>query len=267
MSTSKKRPEGDDDFKPEVSPGGSEILRHEPNMSQSDDVTYLSEEDMDAIQNHLAEKVGPIEGVFHEIVSEVLHLDLVGIEPTSERPYYTLTTMGMSALPMSLPDGAADEDADGPGMSPYAELVFVLPPEWPRKKEEFEEQGEAVYWPFRWIKELARIPTDYDTFLGFGHTIPNGDPPEPLCEGCDFVGFLIAPHIVGEEGEPNAVQLEDRRVEFLQVLPLFAEEMELKLNKGVDALLDLLEEAVPLEEMANPKRVNVAKQRPGKRGR
>jgi hypothetical protein len=259
MATSKKHPEGDDDLKPEVSPGGSEILRHEPNLNESDDVTYLSEEDMEAIEDHLAEHVGPIAGVFHEIVSDTLHLDLVGIDPTPDRPHFTLSTMGMSALPMTMPDGMADEDAEGPGTSPYVELVFVLPPDWPRTKEEFEEQGEAAYWPFRWIKELARIPADYDTFLGFGHTIPNGDPPEPLCEGCDFVGFLIAPHMLNEEGETNIAQLADRRVEFLQVMPLFAEEMQLKLDKGVDALLDLLEEAVPLEEMANPRRVNVAK--------
>ena len=78
------------------------------------------------------------------------------------RDFYTLVTGGMSDLPMQLPP---DVPADLPRR---AEIVFYLPPTEAPKRE---------YVSF--LSTSARFAYDYDTWLGWGHTIPNGDPPAP----------------------------------------------------------------------------------------
>lgn len=49
---------------------------------------------------------------FHEIVSPDIHIDVAIIEPTPERNYYTLVTMGMGAHRMSVPLSLEGENFD-----------------------------------------------------------------------------------------------------------------------------------------------------------
>ena len=51
---------------------------------------------------------------------------------------------------------------------------------------DFETPGG--YWPYRMLKELARLPHEFDTFLWKGHTVPNGDPPQPYGPNTPAVG-------------------------------------------------------------------------------
>jgi hypothetical protein len=141
--------------------------------------------------------------------------------------------MGMSALPMTVPE---DYDA-----SPYAELCVALPPDWKRTSEDFEREGDDAYWPFGWLKHLARIPAAYDTFLGPGHTIPNEDPPVPFTERTPFVGVLVLPAAALLEELPPAT-VGEKTVELLTIVPLRAEEMDFKLEHGTEALLERFDE-------------------------
>ena len=96
-------------------------------------------------------------------------------------------------------------------------------------------------WPVRLLKMLARLPHEYATWLGWGHTIPNGDPARPYAPGTELCGaMVIPPFAFGRElfevpGDPI--------VHVYQVLPLTAAEMDFKLRSGVDALLERMEAA------------------------
>ena len=46
--------------------------------------------------------------VFHEIVSDVVHIDLLHVPPRRERPFHTLVTCGMSVRPMNVPQDAEE---------------------------------------------------------------------------------------------------------------------------------------------------------------
>lgn len=234
----------------EITPGGSEVIRHESRVrDELHAVIHLSEDEMNALERHVEAHVGPVENVLHEIVSDGLHLDLLPVEPDGEtRPFYFLGTMGMSALPMTLP-----EDYPGPE---YAELFILLPPDWPRTQQEIEAAGEDAWWPYRLLKTLARIPHEYETFLGPGHTVPNGDPPEPFADSVGFAGAMLVDGgaLADEFAE---VTIGDKTVQFLLIVPLFAEEMEYKLEHGAEALLERLESAeIGLLDIADPKRPN-----------
>jgi hypothetical protein len=211
---------------PELTEGGQPIYRHESKERGWTPAETVSSAGYQALEAHYQQYLGGESTVWHEIVSDLVHVDVYLHPPTSERDFTVLTTIGMSALPMSAPPGAEEMR--------FAELVIALPKSWPLTQEAF--QNDDHYWPVRWLKQLARLPHEYETWLSYGHTIPNGDPPEPLASNTKLSGMLLLPPI--RFGEDFAqVTLEDgTTVHLWAVIPLYPEEMELKLKEGVEAL-------------------------------
>jgi hypothetical protein len=156
----------------------------------------------------------------------------------------------MSDRPMTLPKGVDAHE--------YAELCISLPADWDLRQEAYAD--ENVYWPIRWLKTLARLPHDYRTWLGFGHTVPNGDPPEPFADGTEFCGLIVLPPVHLPRGFRVLQTTAGKEVEFFAVVPLYREEMEFKLRNGARALLDLFTEN-DVTPVVAPGRVNVCRPR------
>ena len=182
----------------------------------------------EAITAHISRHLGEPKTVFHELISDAVHIDVHHVEPRPGRPFHSLVTSGMSDRPMACP----------PGQEAFAlaELCAFLPAEWPLDQDAFAD--EANYWPLRTLKFLARFPHKFSTFIGWGHSIANFDPPEPyapntkLC-GTVLVGPMLAPDEFGR------LEIEDgRRIHFFQLLPVHAAEMEYKLKHGIEPLLE-----------------------------
>jgi hypothetical protein len=237
----------------EVSPGGSRIFRHEaadeePPFSGGDAAV------IEAVTEHLDHCFGDLDrDVFHEIVSTTVHVDVHHVPPSDEFPFNRLVTSGMSELPMTAPEGMFDEPL-------YAELTLALPADWPLTQEDFDD--ERHYWPIRVLKQLARLPHEYSTFLWYGHTIPNGDPPEPYADGTELSCALLIPPLTVPD-EFRTLDLGDgRTVQFLGVTAVTRDEMELKLKRGFDALVDLFDDR-GLADLIDPKRPSVVQKRKG----
>ena len=115
----------------------------------------------------------------------------------------------------------------------YAELSICLPAVWKISEESFKD--EANYWPIRWLKFLARFPHEYNTWLSFGHTIPNGDPAEPLTHGTKLNTIALLPTVMFDEGFKE-LKLKNKTIKFYSLVPLYREEVDLKLRKGIDSL-------------------------------
>ncbi len=210
----------------ERSPGGSVIYRHEAREEGAYEAAHGNEETIEAVTAHIERHIGPVDSVFHEIVSDMVHIDVYRVAPTAERPYYTLLTSGMSDRPMTTPPGAEDWR--------FGELCLCLPPDWPLEKEQFEQ--EENYWPVRGLKSLARLPHEYRTWLGWGHTVPNGDPPEAFSEKARFdCWMLMQPQLFGEEF--HSIEVGERRIWFFAIVPLYPEETNHKLQYGADDLV------------------------------
>ena len=209
-------------------------------------MTALSE-----LEAHFALHLGAPSFVWHELISSEVHIDVHAVLPTQERPYYTLVTSGMSDKPMSVPPDLERGDA-----LRFAELMLMLPEDWfrdPRSSEALED--ERRYWPIRLLKALARFPHECETWLGFGHTVPNGDPPAPYAVDTELCCALLVPPV----RVPPAfyeLQLRDgREINVYAVVPLYAEELQLKLTRGTDALLDRFDVA-EVTELLDPRREN-----------
>ncbi len=211
---------------------------------------YYDEEERTALESYIEKTFGKIDEVFHEIDSPDIHCDIYVIKPTPERNYYTLVTGGMGAFQMYTPE-------DYPS-SPFAELAINLPPTWNIKSED-----EKDYWPIRWLKNLARLPINHQTYLGYGHTIPVSYDGEPL-EGTNFDCLLLVGVTTDEKDEEGnhlwaCTELPSEKVvAFYQVVPLYPEETNFKLDNSADELLDKFEQAdIPYPPVVDLNRVNV----------
>ncbi len=196
--------------------------------------TY-SKGEMLAIEKHISNYFGNYAGVFHEKVSPDLHVDIYIVTPTPQHNYYTLVTVGMGAHVMNLPDDMPE------GLWGRAELVMCLPPDW-----NIQSLDDKDYWPVYALKVLARLPGRHDTFLAQGHTIPYG---KPLAENTLLSGYILS-DLRNFPREASYTTLPDGdRVNFYQVIPIYNEEMQYKLENGHEALFRLLADVSPVVDI------------------
>ena len=233
----------------EVTTGGSTVYRHEARMRDFE-LAVGNEEHIDLIDAHITKHIGPVESVWHELISDMVHVDVHWVAPSDKRPWHTLVTSGMSDRPMHCP----------PGMEKfaYAEVLVCLPPEWKPDKDAFAD--DENYWPFYWLKSLARFPHEYETWLFEGHTIPNGDPAEPLFQGSGFTGWMLYWPILADEKFLSLEVGPGKTIFFLAIYPMFEGEMNLKLNKGVETLIKRFEKH-QISELIDVDRKDVSKRR------
>lgn len=202
---------------------------------------------VEAVSEHLDHCFGEQVGwVLHEIVSPRIHVDVHLVRANDDFPCWRLVTSGLAEAPMTVPPGFPE--------TPLAELTIALPRDWLIGEEAFK--NESAYWPVRLLKVLARLPHDYSTFLWYGHTIPNGDPPEPYAKDTDLCCALIIPPQRAPDDFGELELVDGRRVRFLGVLPIYSSEMRFALARGSRALRELLADH-GIADVVDPSRPSV----------
>ena len=229
----------------EQSESGAPIYRYEK-RSREFEFAVGDSENIEKISEHIERYVGPIATVYHEIISDLVHIDVHIVEPTAERPCYTLVTSGMSDIAMNCPEQYPDLN--------YSEMLICLPPNWNMNQDSWK--AEENYWPIRMLKFLSRFPHEYQTWLWVMHTIPNCDPPAPFARNTAMSGVIILPPVTIAEGFHELVIDENKTIHFHAVIPLHTDEMELKLREGAEALFDSFEKH-GITELLNPARPSV----------
>lgn len=219
--------------KPEVSPGGSTIYRYEDHEEQGFRPPQRAGVHMEEIEAHFEALFPGREGfVYHEILSDIVHIDIHIMRPTEEEPFYVLFTTGMSDLPMTLPDEIKDRED-----MKYGELYMLLPGDWQvgGEGQSLRDVPSQYTWPFVMLKFLARFPHEYRTWLGYGHTMPNGAAYTPFDDSVGFGGVVLS----WENGPLGTLKAKDgKEIHFYEVIPAYKEEIEYKLKYGMNALLD-----------------------------
>ncbi|MDY4167542.1 MAG: suppressor of fused domain protein [Fournierella sp.] len=201
-----------------------------PEDEESGVPEVYTEEEMEAVEGHIQQYFGKFENVFHELSSPDIHVDICVVPPSQERDYYTLVTMGMGAHRMNVPEELAEYKLE------RAELAIALPGNWKLKHEDLK--NERWYWPIRLLKTLARLPIVSDTWLGFGHTMDNE---EDFAKGTKLCAAILTGPQDTEDGSEVCILPSGEEVNFYQVIPLYREELEYKMEHDADALLDKME--------------------------
>ena len=219
----------------ERSESGDPIYRYEQVKPKDFTPAIGDGDNIEAISGHIEKHVGPIHTVFHEIISDLVHIDVHWVKPSEAFPFHTLVTSGMSDLPMTVPEGLEEHR--------FAELCILLPTDWVIEGADYKTmeaafENENNYWPVRWLKTIARFPHEYDTWVGYGHTIPNGEKAEPFADNTKQGCMMLMPSLsLGPDFHELKIN-EDKTIQFFCLYPLYKEEMDFKLKKGSDALLD-----------------------------
>ncbi|MEG0592910.1 MAG: suppressor of fused domain protein [Coprobacillus sp.] len=191
-----------------------------------------NEQELNELEEYIADNFGDFKEVFHEIASPDIHVDIAVIEPNEKDDYYKLMTMGMGAHRMNVPAEFDEYKLN------YAELMICLPKEW-----DIQSDDENKYWPIRWLKSLARLPIDCDTWLGYGHTIAVGENHETLSDNNKFEGIGLVEAM--DKNNESAILIMNKKkvVRFYQLVPLYGEEMDYKLKcQDIGKLLEKFDE-------------------------
>ena len=236
-----QQPGDDQYFQIFLNPDGTKADAFWSSRKNSEPEVY-SEDEMSAIEQHIKNTFGEFENVFHELVSPDIHVDICVVPPSEERDYCTLVTMGMGAHRMNVPEELAEYKLE------RAELAIALPADWKLVQESM--QDERWYWPIRLLKVLARLPIASDTWLGFGHTMDNK---ENFAENTKLCAAILTGPQSTEEGGEVCTLPGGEEVNFYQVIPLYEDELDYKLEHDVDALLNKMR---GISFVVNPTRQN-----------
>ena len=194
-----------------------------------------------AIRAHIEKYLDAPAAVWHEADD----LDIFVVAPSETRPFLTLVTAGMSDHPMNAPK---DEWK-------LAELCFLLPSDWSLERQTW---GESQEWTLLWLRHLARLPRASEGWLGYGHTIPNGDPPQPLDDTTRAESVMLIPPVSLPErfARLRVGEGDDGIINFWALVPLLPDELDLKVSRGTPTLLEKMENA-KLSDILEPGRNSV----------
>ena len=192
---------------------------------------YLYEEsELDELDSFIVDMFGDYKNVFHEIVSTDIHLDVCIVDPTEEDPYYKLVTMGAGVYKMQIPEQWQKYDLD------YAEYVIYLPKDWNLNSSE-----ETDYWPIRVLKDTARLPIWYNTWLCHGHTTQSDEEGSTYASNTDF-NSVVLKFAENKKGDIRLIMSSGKVINFYEVIPLYPEELKYKMDNDADALFEKFEE-------------------------
>lgn len=201
---------------------------------------------LEHITQHINKYLGQVNLVFHEATMEPVHVDIHVVGPTGKFPFVRLITSGMSDLAMTVPDDISGHR--------YAELMITLPGDWQLDTRSFK--NEIWYWPIRLLRGLALFTHQYKTWLGYGHSFENENPPISYATNTELCGALIITPISVPK-EFHILRSGLKEIAFFAVIPLYAEEMILKQTLGLEELLKRFDNE-NIIDIVNTRRKNVA---------
>ena len=155
----------------------------------------------------------------HELETTEGEIPLLMLDLELKTTVTVLMTNGLSDYKMPVPEKMAGLE--------YNELFFCLPSYW-----EWEDRtNPAMNWVFDWIQKLAKYVVERQTWFGHGHTLPtnkNMDSLSPTMKQNHLI--LLNPILL--EDELSAIKVDDKMINFLAIVPIFADEMDYKQGKG-----------------------------------
>ena len=172
---------------------------------------------LSAREAHYSEFLGEMSDlVWHSTDDKSPHIDVYQFAPTPDRDFWTLVTGGMSDLRQPALRTSAGEHA------PRAELLMYV--------------REPKPWMADVLKGMAEMPFDDDTFLYWGHTVPNGKP--MTAEPSQLTSFFFdMPYF--EDPKFSNLTIEGDDVVFLWLRPITEAERSYAVEHGGMALSDL----------------------------
>jgi Suppressor of fused protein (SUFU) len=180
------------------------------------------------LRRHLRQHVGPIYKFTGPDVPGANKVGICIFPPDERKPYWTLCTVGMSAIVME----------SAPISARNIELLISLPEDW-------NWNDPVNSWPLALIWTMIElIASDRSKSIVHGQTVKAKGATIPIFSSTERPagGVLFGRPVLLPEKAWRIVD-EDFNVRWLAILPLFAEEIVFGEKHGEHALMDKLEEA------------------------
>lgn len=185
------------------------------------------------ILNHIEKYVGKIGKSIHDQKFERAPLSIHIIPKTNDQKYGALVTSGLSFAPM-YPPRPMD-------FFKYSELLIKLPLDWPLPIESLKQ--DDFFWPIEQLLTLMKYIHSNQQWFSDMHTFGNGNPPIPFANNTGLCGFLFTFPLNSFPPEFCELKIDDSKtVIFLQLIPLYNEEMNYTISEGSESLLEKFEE-------------------------
>ena len=176
-----------------------------------------SDEELQCIENCIEKKFGNIALVGHEKQSPDIHLDLAVIEPSENRPYYTVCTIGAGAYRMEVPYDERMEHHTAERL----EYAVHLPANWNVSGEDYEKQKH--WWPLQMLKDCARESIGADNYFTPNYFLSF---PENFDLSTNACGAYLDYPLPDPCFETSVNLPSGRTVRLMQVIPIAQEEID-----------------------------------------
>jgi Suppressor of fused protein (SUFU) len=204
--------------------GGSRLIKYDGHNPSKPEIGFLEESTLENTEHReriYAELFGESDTVLHELLPLIPHIDVYRFPPKGKRKFFTFVTGGMSDLPMNTPDELGADYR-------RAELVFYSTD----SRDDYPEL----------LRRMAHFVHDNNTWLHWGHTMPNGQPPEPFFDTKQLDTLFFMPSIVTPDSTiGDKLRIDSEPVQLIWCVPITTAECQLKLDNGADALYDVFE--------------------------
>lgn len=166
------------------------------------------------------------ESAITEIQGKEGELPLIHLKLDLKSPVTILMTNGLSSYEMPVPEKVKGRE--------FIELYFCLPSYW----DLADTDNPNTNWVFPWIQRLAKHVFDKQTWYGHGHSMPCGADKKPLSGLMKQNHFFLVDPILLEE-ELSPLELGDKTIYFLAIIPIFKDELDFKVARGTFKLLEI----------------------------
>ena len=208
-----------------------DMFKKNKEEKESQLLQYLYDDsELEQLDDYITEAFGEYKNVFHEIASPDVHLDVCIVDPTEEEPYYKLVTMGAGAYTMNIPEKWKSYHLE------HAEYVIYLPQDW-----NINSSDENDYWPIRVLKDTARLPIWADTWLSYGHTTQADEEGSAYASNTGF-NSIVLNFGQNKAGDIRLIMSSGKVINFYEIVPLYPEELQFKIDNDADALFGIFDE-------------------------
>jgi len=188
--------------------------------------------DNELILNHIEKYVGKIQKSIHDQKFERAPLSIHIVPKIHNQDYSALITSGLSYTPMFPPSSME--------FFKYSELIIKLPLDWPLPIEAIKD--DEFLWPISELLSLMKYIHSNQQWFSDMHTFGNGNPPLPFAKNTKLCGFLFMFPLISFPPEFCELKIDEfKSVIFLQLVPLYKEEMDYAITEGSEVLLETIE--------------------------
>ncbi|MHA2326192.1 MAG: suppressor of fused domain protein [Promethearchaeota archaeon] len=188
--------------------------------------------DNELVLNHIEKYIGKIEKSIHDQKFERAPLSIHIIPKVHNQDYSALVTSGLSYSPMYTPNSME--------FFKHSELVIKLPLDWPLPLDTIKD--DEFLWPIAELLSLMKYTHSNQQWFSDMHTFGNGNPPLPFAKNTGLCGFLFMFPLLSFPPEFCELKIDEfKSVIFLQLVPLYKEEMDFAITEGSEVLLEKIE--------------------------